>query len=427
MARHLPLLGAHRSALPARGRSRRRARFALLGVLGAGVLGIVLLGATHAAAAPDRQTATLAVASRPAPVPETTSPSRLVASQPATANGGSTGGSTSGAGSAPSGIEVGPPLPAGTPSATPGPSVSGGTGQSCGFFDVTCHVSAAIDGWFRDLVTSALNPILALLGRTVLSTPEVTGGKVAVIWGITAGIANALVVLLVLAGGAVVMSHETLQTRYAAKDIAPRVVVAVIAANASLALVGLAIPAANALSRSLLGGGVDPAQATAAMRQLVLAPLGAGGIFLVLLGLVAAVLAVVLLATYVVRVALLVLLVAVAPLALIGHALPHTEGAARLWWRAIAGLFAIQLGQSLVLICALKVFFTPSGPSTLGISASGGLVDVVVAVCLLWVLVRIPAWVSKAVFGAGRSSGVAKAFKVAFVYKAARAGLAALA
>ena len=415
MARHVSLL----AALPA----RRRARFALLGLIGAGALGIILLGAAHAAAAPDRQTAILAVASRPAPVPETTSPPRLAASQPATANGSSTGG----AGSVPSGIEVGPSLPAGAPSATPGLSVSGGTGQSCGFFDVTCHVSAAIDGWFRDLVTSALNPILALLGRTVLSTPGVTGGKVAVIWGVTAGIANALVVLLVLAGGAVVMSHETLQTRYAAKDIAPRVVVAVIAANASLAVVGLAIPAANALSGSLLGGGVDPAQATAAMRQLVLAPLGGGGIFLVLLGLVAAVLAVVLLATYVVRVALLVLLVAVAPLALVGHALPQTEGAARLWWRAIAGLFAIQLGQSLVLICALKVFFTPSGPSTLGISASGGLVDVVVAVCLLWVLVRIPAWVSKAVFGAGRSSGVAKAFKVAFVYKAARAGLAALA
>jgi hypothetical protein len=336
------------------------------------------------------------------------------------------GGSAAG-GSAPPGIGVGPNLPGGAPSTTPGPSISAGGSQSCGFFDVTCHVTSAIDGWFRDLVTSALNPVLALLGRTVLSTPEVTGGKVGVIWGITAGIANALVVLLVLAGGAVVMSHETLQTRYAAKDIAPRVVVAVIAANASLALVGLAVPVANALSQALLGNGVDPAQATAAMRQLVVTPLGAGGIFLVLLGLVAAVLAVVLLATYVIRVALLVLLVAVAPLALIGHALPQTEGAARLWWRAVAGLFAIQLGQSLVLICALKVFFTPAGPGTLGLSASGGLVDVLVAVCLLWVLVRIPAWVSRAVFGAGRSSGVAKAFKVAFIYKAARAGLAALA
>jgi len=330
-------------------------------------------------------------------------------------------------GSTPPGIQVGPTLPGSTPTTSPGGSVSGGSGGGCGFFDVSCHVTSAIDGWFRDLVTSALNPVLHLLGRTVFATPDVTSGKVATLWGITAGIANALVVLLVAAGGALVMSHETLQTRYSAKDIAPRIVVAVIAANASLALVGLAIPVVNTLSQALLGNGVNPTTATAAMGQLVVTPLGAGGIFLVLLGLVAAVLAVMLLATYVIRVALLVVLVAAAPLALIGHALPQTEGLARLWWRAVGGLFAIQLGQSLVLICALKVFFTPGGSGTLGLSASGGLVDVLVAICLLWVLVRIPAWVSKAVFGANRSSGLGKAFKVAVIYKAARAGLVSLA
>jgi hypothetical protein len=80
-----------------------------------------------------------------------------------------------------------------------------------------------------------------------------------------------------------------------------------------------------------------------------------------------------------------------------------------------------------VLICALKVFFTPEGPGTLGLSASGDLVEMLVCICLLWVLVRIPAWVSKAVFGANRSSGVGKAFKVAAIYKVARAGLAAVA
>ena len=305
---------------------------------------------------------------------------------------------------------------------TPG---SGG----CGFFDVTCHVTSAIDGWFRDLVTSALNPVLDLLGRTVLATPRVTVGKVAVLWGITAGIANALVVLFVLAGGALVMARETLQTRYAAKDLAPRIVVGVVAANASLALVGLAIPAANSLTQALLGGGIDASNATAAMRQMVVTPLGAGGIFLVLLGLVAAVLAVVLLATYVIRVAVLVLLVAVAPLALICHSLPQTENMARLWWRAVAGVFAIQLGQSLVLICALKVFFTPDGNSTLGLSASGGLVDVLVAICLLWVLVRIPTWVTRAVFaGSGhRPSALVQAVKLGVIYKLVRGGMAALA
>ncbi len=396
------------------------------------VLGAVVLGAGRAGASPAVHPASTSASAPSAASTSATSvstPAVPATTPPTTPSQALTSVSTVPAGgtSTPPGIQVGPTLPASAPSTSPGGSVSAGSGSSCGFLDVTCHVTSAINSWFRDLVTSALNPILRLLGRTVLATPDVTGGKVAELWGITAGIANALVVLLVLAGGALVMSHETLQTRYGAKDIAPRVVVAVIAANASLALVGLAIPIVNSVSQSLLGSGINPTTATAAMRQLVVTPLDTGGIFVVLLGLVAAVLAVVLLATYVIRVALLVLLVAAAPLALIGHALPQSEGLARLWWRAVGGLFAIQLGQSLVLIVALKVFFTPSGSGTLGLSASGGLVDVLVAISLLWVLVRIPAWVSKAVFGPGRSGAMGKAFKVAVIYKAARAGLAAMA
>ena len=388
-------------------------RFALLGVAGGiGVLGV--LGFAHRAAAeppppPPAATSTPGPpAPTTAPTPPPTTPS---AGQPAT------------------GIQVGPSLPTVPTTPGPGPAVNLPGSGGCGFFDVTCHITAAINGWFRDLVTSALNPVLDLMGRTVLATPDLTGGKVSQLWGITAGVANAIVVLFVLTGGAIVMARETLQTRYAAKDLAPRIVLGVIAANASLAVIRLAIPAANSLSQALLGGGLNPTDATDAMRQLVVTPLGAGGIFLVLLGLVAAVLAVVLLGTYVIRVALLVLLAAAAPLALICHCLPQTERTARLWWRAMAGLFAIQLAQTLVLICALKVFFTPDGHATLGLSASGGLVDVLVAICLLWVLVRIPSWVARAVFaGSGhRPSTLLGAVKVGVVYKLVRAGMAALA
>jgi hypothetical protein len=297
-------------------------------------------------------------------------------------------------------------------------------------FDVSCHVTSAINGWFKGLVTSALNPVLSLLGHTVLASPDVTGpGQVRDLWGAAAGIANTIVVLFVIVGGAIVMGHETLQTRYAAKDIAPRVVVAVIAANASLAVVGIGIGLANSLSTALLGPGVNPSNATAVLTRLVTEPLASGGIFLVLLGLVAAVLGVVLLAVYVIRVALLILLVAVAPIALTCHALPQTDGLARLWWRAIAGLLAIQVGQAVVLITALRVFFTSDGHTTLGLTSSGGLVDILVAICLLYILIRIPGWVSKAVFaGTGHTPGsAARAVKTVVVYKALRAGMAALA
>ncbi|HVA61353.1 MAG TPA: hypothetical protein VNG13_12585 [Mycobacteriales bacterium] len=295
--------------------------------------------------------------------------------------------------------------------------------------DITCHVTSAINGWFKGLVTSALDPVLSLLGRTVLATPAMTGsGRVSDLWDISAGIANGLFVLLVIAGGITVMTHETLQTRYSLKEIAPRLVVAGIAANTSLAIAGVAIGFANAFSAAFLSGGVNPADATSVMSQLVLAPLANGGIFLVLLGLLTAVLGVALLCVYVVRIAVVLLLVTAGPLLLACHALPQTEGLARLWWRSLAACLGIQVGQSLVLVTALRVFFTPTGVSLLGLPTAGGLVDMLIACCLLWVLLRIPSWASRLAFaGTGhRPSSAIRLVKTAVVYKAIRAGMAAL-
>jgi hypothetical protein len=256
------------------------------------------------------------------------------------------------------------------------------------------------------VVTSALDPVLTVMGHTLLATPDVTDqSRVGELWRMTAGMADALLVLFVIVGGAIVMSHETLQTRTAAKDVLPRIVVAAIAINASLGLAGLAISVADSFSSTLLGQGVDPSQAAVVLRQLVLGSLASGGIFLVLLGAVVAVLAVVLLATYVIRLALVVLLVVAAPLALVCHALPQTEGLARLWWRAFAGTLMVQVAQSLVLICALRIFLASGGPANLGISSSGGLVDLLVSACLCWVLVKIPSWVSRTVFSGSRGGG----------------------
>ena len=42
----------------------------------------------------------------------------------------------------------------------------------CGLLDFGCDVSNAITGWFAGLVKSAVNPLLALIGRTALSTPQ---------------------------------------------------------------------------------------------------------------------------------------------------------------------------------------------------------------------------------------------------------------
>lgn len=287
------------------------------------------------------------------------------------------------------------------------------------WYDIPGQITKAINGWFRDLVTAALRPVLDLVGRTVLATPNVTTDpRVREIWGTVALIANTIFVLLVTAGGVLVMSHETLQTRHTLRDILPRIVVAFIAANLSLALVSEAITVANALARALLGMDTTPDRVSALLITMLVDPLGAS-IFLLLIGLVAAVLALVLLATYVVRLALTVLLVVAAPLALALHALPQTDGLARLWWRAIIGCFIIQLAQALTLIVAVRVFFGASGQANPRdwTGGSNPLVDLLVACVLMYVLIRIPTWVFRQVFGGQRSVLVSIA-KYALIGKA---------
>jgi len=328
-------------------------------------------------------------------------------------------------GEGPPGIQVGPgnTTAPSVPAPGSGGTVSGGSQPSPGLFDITGHITAAIDSWFRDLVTAALDPILTLLGHTLLATPNVTAqSRVGELWRMTEGIADAFLVLFVLVGGAIVMGHETVQTRTAIKDVLPRIVIAGIAVNASLSLAGLAISTADSLSAAVLGQGVDPSGAAVVLRQLVLGSLADGGIFVVLLGGVVAVLAMVVLATYVVRLALVILLVAAAPICLVCHALPQTEGLAKLWWRAFFGVLAVQVAQSLVLVTALRVFLASGGPANLGIASTGGLVDLLVSACLCWVLVKIPSWVSRFVFSGSRGhSGVGRVVRDVIIYKGAKA------
>jgi len=305
----------------------------------------------------------------------------------------------------PPGIEVGPVFPIPAPPPPDGGQVDGG-GSGGGLFDFlnpASWVRSAINDWFRDVAMSALAPVLDLLGRTLLATPSVAGmARVRDLWGVSAGLANALLVLFVLAGSAIAMSYETVQTRYTAKEIAPRLVIGAIAANASLGLASTAVVTANALSLALLGESATQAGATGAMRDLVLAPLEGGGIFLILVGLVVAVFGLVLVAVFVIRIALVILLVVAAPLMLVTHALPQTEGLAWLWWRGMAALLGVQVGQALILSVAVHVFFAGDGRAALGVGVGGALVDL----CLLWVLIRLPVWAARLALSNRRSRGL---------------------
>jgi len=312
------------------------------------------------------------------------------------------------------GIGLGPGAPTPTDTA-PAPGATGGTSSGGGnsdpsFWDIPGQIEKAINDWFAGLVTDALNPVLSLLGSTVLSTPDVTTmPRVGEIWTTMAVLANSFYALFVLAGGVIVMTHETLQTRYAMKDIAPRLFAGFLVGNASLAVLGLIIHLADALAAGVMGQGLDPKAAGTALAHMITGKiLGSGGIFLAILGLVAAVMGVALLITFMVRVALMVLLAAAAPAALACHALPQTDPLARLWWRAVIGTLAVQVAQSLTLITALRVFLDPGGQTALGFPTGGGLTDLLVFITLFYILIKIPFWVGRSVFGRSQLLAMAK-------------------
>ena len=279
---------------------------------------------------------------------------------------------------------------------------------------MSCEIGNAITSWFAALARDALRPLLTLAGETLLSSPQ-AGAIPAVhaMWATSLAIADSACVLLVLIGGVIVMGHETLQTSYSAKDIAPRLVTGFLAANLSLVLISRATTIANALSAALAGDGVTPATAASALLGTLTAPLPGGGIFLVLLALAGAVLALVLAVVYVLRLMALVLLTAAAPLAL-----------------AALRAAADRVGGPLVVAGADRV---PGHPGSPGAGADrggagvllrrvdpparhqhGSVLPVLTAICLLYIMMRIPWWVSRPVLSAFGPSPIRRTVKFAF-------------
>jgi hypothetical protein len=283
---------------------------------------------------------------------------------------------------------------------------------ACGPLDFTCQISQSITSWFASLVQSAVNPVLGIIGNDLLSTPQpgsfpaVTG-----MWGTSLSVADAAYVLFVLAGGILLMGYETVQVSTSAKEIAPRLVLGLAAANLSLIFISRAVDLGNALASALAGQGADPQSAGQALASTIRNSISTGGIFIILLALVAVILALVLAVTYVLRLMAVILLTAVAPLALACYALPQTSWAARWWWRAMTALMVIPAAQALVLSAAVKVFFTTAWVNA---SISQFLLHILITICLLYILMRIPFWIARPALTPFGGSLIRRAGRFAF-------------
>lgn len=281
-------------------------------------------------------------------------------------------------------------------------------------WDVAGRARAGINSWFTDLLASALDPILSLLGKTILATPQVgEHPRVRDLWRFSLVVADAALVLFVLVGSGIVMTGG-LTSQVTMKELLPRLVVAAAAANLSLLIAGQLISFANALSLAILGTATAPSEFSTGISERIFLGGSMGPLFLIM-AVVVLVFAILVIVAYIVRVAVLVILLSGAPFLLIAHALPQTEHVARVWWRLVIGMIAAPVAQAFLLAAAVRVFL--SGEGILGFADGSQLIDLLVIGCLLYLLWRIPIWtINAALRGAGsRAWTAAKQKSVATV------------
>jgi hypothetical protein len=265
-----------------------------------------------------------------------------------------------------------------------------------------------IVAWLLSFTVDTLNQLWALLARTAFTTPDVTAApQVVAIAGRSLAIVDTCFGLAIAAAGITVMARETLQVRYGVADLAPRLAVGFIAANFSQPICQQAIALANALTQAIAGEPIATQATFAQLLRVVTDALANPGnvLLLVMIGLLIGVLTAMLLVMWLVRLVVLVVLVGIAPVALACHALPYTDGAARLWWRALLGCLGVVVLQALALHTTVSVFLDPG--ANLGLPQDrSGMFNLFIVACLLWVTVRIPGLMRRYVtHGGGRNIG----------------------
>jgi hypothetical protein len=252
--------------------------------------------------------------------------------------------------------------------------------------DVTSQVIDAINGWLQSLAEHLLRPALAAAGQLLFQTPTFDSiPEVSRTWAVVRDLTDGLFVIALLAAGVIVMASGTFESRYSAKALVPRIVLAAIAANASLALCGALIKLDNALISGVVGP--DPGTTTFdQLASMVQGPHISDQVVGSLVGLGAAVLAILLVGLYIGRDIVLVVATVLSPLALATYALPQTDEIARIWWRVFSALLFVQLIEAILVELGLELLRHTDwlgGPTS-------DLVSGLVLITLLFLLFKIP-------------------------------------
>ena len=300
----------------------------------------------------------------------------------------------------------------------------------CGLTDGGCHVS----NWFADFVISGLNPALEWVAERAFWTPMPTEGMQALHTGILTT-ANILYLLLIVAGAVIAMGYQTIQTRYSATDLLPRLVAGFAASNLSMWISTEIIRLSNDMASAIGAMGIDAREAAENLRERMDIILVEAVLFTVLLLVVIVVLLVVWMISEAVRICVVIVLVVGAPLLLMFHALPHTTRLAELWWKSLVGACVVPIAQAVAFLAMMQLFFegqmslmgndtaatsgpgkgqmvldtgsehtvtlagsTFASPETGSASGDGWLMNIMLLLVLLYVQIRIGSWVSRLVW-----------------------------
>jgi hypothetical protein len=281
--------------------------------------------------------------------------------------------------------------------------------------------------WLTAAILACLNAVLGLITDVLLTTPQVTAlPQVQALTGRSVWIVDTAFVLAFVAAGTLTMvSGGNEQSRYTVKDLAPRLVVGFIAAHFSQLFCTQLIDLGNAFTAAISSDNYDGDGAFAAIQTHLRAgqdhtvPL----LFLVL----AAVITVLVVTTafqVIGRFIALLVMTIIAPLALACHALPVTDGIARLWWRSYAGCLAIPVAQAFFLTAGQWMLLDPAHMlPVLGLPVDpGGVLNLFVVVVLLWTTCKIPGligrWAGQG--GRGGSNVLGAVVRVVVVQQLAR-------
>lgn len=247
-------------------------------------------------------------------------------------------------------------------------------------------IAQAILDWLRMVASTTLPTAINAAGQLLFQTPQFDQiAEVGSAWQVAREVADALYVLAVLAVALLVMSKGAFETSYSIKQLLPRLLLAALLSNTSLAICGGLIRLDNGLVSALVGNSPGTT-AWSGLTDAFSSSSGATDVLLALVAIAAAVLAVLLVVVYLARDLLLLLLTVLAPLALLTHSLPMLDELARLWWRGYSALLFLQVAHAVLITLGIRL---AANTAWLGTPASG-LVNGLVVATLLYLMVKLP-------------------------------------